>query len=83
MWKKKKKTQGSCGRQRPVNHPPCPRSGHICRLQSAGLMGPAQPLVSAVELRERRCETTTKPEEGGRGSLIERGRGGARMSNCG
>lgn len=31
----------------------------------AELMGPAQPLVSAVELREKRCETTTKPEGGG------------------
>lgn len=33
----------------------------------AELMGPAQPLVSAVELREKRCETTTKPEEEGGG----------------
>lgn len=42
------------------------------------LMGPAQPLMSAVELREKRCETTTKPEEGRRrgGGGVDREREG-------
>lgn len=75
-----KKTLVSRGRQRPLNHPPCPHSVHICRLQSAR---PSRwdRLNRWCLSSGRRSERRTKPHGGG-GSLMERGRG-ADVSNCG